>query len=474
MIGFVNRLPAPWAAVQAFACSIAVLGAVAAGAQAAPVKRAALRDHLLAKGVIDVKMIAHVAAVLPRKPATLLRHGCLESAQVGEFVDALGWPTPELQRRAMAEPDSAAAPGAALSSCVPFASLATGGQTESLALLSPGDNSGPRRALVIHRGVASLQSAAKWQPFEPISGGLREVWLPVAAVAESPSDEPAHIPIGVQRELSLLVRQMSKATAADGTAQVRVMLEGEGEAARLAAVELFDGATGRSLDTALWVSRDDAPGAFISAQGAEYERSLWQSPLDYQRISRGIGASVVVLRQRVLAKPRNAHARPRYVVRNFRYHGQHIGIDFVAPSGTPVVTVADGTVVHAAWRGGYGNLVIVDHGAGHTTHYGHLSAFAPTLAEGTKVKRGELIGQVGTTGMSTGPHLHFEIRKDGLYMDPADPDQQLAPWALAQGEQEHFLTRLLQLAASRPERFMRAASAPAARQLLVSLAAAAQ
>lgn len=95
----------------------------------------------------------------------------------------------------------------------------------------------------------------------------------------------------------------------------------------------------------------------------------------------------------------------------------HAGIDFGAPSGTPVAAAAAGTVTFAGGAGGYGLLVIIDHGAGLTTRYAHLSRFAVT--GGQRVATGQAIGTVGSTGLSTGPHLHFEARVDGVARDPA-------------------------------------------------------
>ncbi|MBL8347432.1 MAG: M23 family metallopeptidase, partial [Rubrivivax sp.] len=134
---------------------------------------------------------------------------------------------------------------------------------------------------------------------------------------------------------------------------------------------------------------------------------------------------------------------------------------FAAPTGTPVVTVADGTVLHAGRSGGYGNLVVVDHGGGVTTYYAHLSAYGAGVQEGAKVERGQEIGQVGSTGQSTGPHLHYEIRREGRYLDPADPVQSLPTWGLAAEEHQAVLTRLLALSLSREGAFVRATRQPA-------------
>jgi murein DD-endopeptidase MepM/ murein hydrolase activator NlpD len=94
----------------------------------------------------------------------------------------------------------------------------------------------------------------------------------------------------------------------------------------------------------------------------------------------------------------------------------HPGQDITAPPGTPVIAAADGTVLQAGWQNGYGQTVVIDHGNGLTTRYGHLSKIEVTA--GQELKRGEELGQVGSTGRSTGPHLHYEIRIDDVAVSP--------------------------------------------------------
>lgn len=95
----------------------------------------------------------------------------------------------------------------------------------------------------------------------------------------------------------------------------------------------------------------------------------------------------------------------------------HQGLDIAAPMGTAVTSAAAGTVIMAQWYGGYGNYILIDHGGGYSTGYGHLSAMYVSV--GQSVARGQAIGAVGSTGQSTGPHLHFEVRIAGKPVDPA-------------------------------------------------------
>ncbi len=106
----------------------------------------------------------------------------------------------------------------------------------------------------------------------------------------------------------------------------------------------------------------------------------------------------------------------------YRYHPilhrrkLHTGVDFGVKTGTPIRAAAGGTVLLASYSRGYGNCVIIDHGGGTTTLYGHCSALL--VSEGQSVKQGQTIARVGSTGMSTGPHLHFEVRRNGTPVRP--------------------------------------------------------
>ena len=101
------------------------------------------------------------------------------------------------------------------------------------------------------------------------------------------------------------------------------------------------------------------------------------------------------------------------------YARRHEGTDYAADPGTPVMSAGDGTVVSAGWSGGYGNLIVVRHRNGITTRYGHLRGFASGVRAGARVSQGQVIGYVGSTGLATGPHLHYEFRVNGAARDPS-------------------------------------------------------
>ena len=98
------------------------------------------------------------------------------------------------------------------------------------------------------------------------------------------------------------------------------------------------------------------------------------------------------------------------------YRKFHTGIDIAVGYGVPIHSAGAGTVIYATWMGGYGNVIIVDHGDGLSTLYAHQSSLA--VGNGARVARGQTVGYVGSTGFSTGPHLHFEVRVNGNPVDP--------------------------------------------------------
>jgi murein DD-endopeptidase MepM/ murein hydrolase activator NlpD len=411
------------------------------------------------KGPVAAKNVAVGAAAASAAPTAVMTQGCADSSPDERLAGELAIAANDARAQARA-----AAAGDQAGPCVPFASVrSTSPMFEAVAYMTPGDSeiqAEARRALVVSFAGGRLAAPTKsWHELPALEPSAPEVWL---AVEDLFAGKATGVPARSLRELTVLVRLMRR--SAEDAPWVRLLLAEEGDAARIEAVELID-ANGEAVDSAIWMERGAAspgglPGGFISTRGADHERILWQSPVDFRRISRGVGWANIIVRKRVVVPAKSAGGRSRVVVRSFRSRGQHQGVDYAAPLGTPVVTVADGTVVHAGPNGGYGNLVVVDHGAGITTYYAHLSAFGEGVQEGARVERGQEIGLVGSTGRSTGPHLHFEIRKDGKYLDPADPKQTLPNWSLAADEQVHALVRLLALTHTRAQGFAAATRAP--------------
>lgn len=130
----------------------------------------------------------------------------------------------------------------------------------------------------------------------------------------------------------------------------------------------------------------------------------------------------------------------------------HLGVDYAAPPGAPVVAVSNGTVVTAGWSGEAGRMVHLRHASGYETYYMHLSSI--TVRPGQHVGQGKLIGRVGATGMATGPHLDYRVARNGVFLNPLvvhrslPPGEPIPPDALSQFtlERDHLLTTLVEVA----------------------------
>ncbi len=136
---------------------------------------------------------------------------------------------------------------------------------------------------------------------------------------------------------------------------------------------------------------------WFAADGSSLRRLFLRSPLKYRRISSRFGKRFHPVHKTMKA---------------------HQGIDYAADRGTPVRAVGDGLVLSANWNGGSGNFVKIRHNGTYETSYSHLSGYGPGVKRGTRVRQGQVIGYVGTTGTSTGPHLHFAFYENGRYIDP--------------------------------------------------------
>lgn len=146
---------------------------------------------------------------------------------------------------------------------------------------------------------------------------------------------------------------------------------------------------------AVWFTAPDGRTGYFSADGRSKRRSFLASPMAFSRVTSGFSM------------------RFHPLLQTWR---QHKGVDYGAPTGTPVRSVGDGTVEFAGWRSGYGNVVELNHGSGRQTLYAHLSKV--DVKRGQRVEQAQRIGLVGATGWATGPHLHFEFRIGGAHQDP--------------------------------------------------------
>lgn len=169
------------------------------------------------------------------------------------------------------------------------------------------------------------------------------------------------------------------------------------------------------------VEKDDTIGGIAQMHGVPPAAILAANAKKSEELS--IGEKIFVPGVRPVKASRGGTARFAWPVRGelsspfgYRWGRLHAGIDIAADTGTAVRAAKTGRVTFAGWRGGYGNAVMIEHGQGYGTLYGHLSKYL--VASGQYVSAGELVGLVGTTGNSTGPHLHFEINVDGQPVNP--------------------------------------------------------
>ena len=161
---------------------------------------------------------------------------------------------------------------------------------------------------------------------------------------------------------------------------------------RVLAAEFVNG--GRTHH-AVWFTPSDGQGGYYGLDGESRRRTFLASPMEFSRVTSGFATRFHPLLQRWRA---------------------HLGVDYGAPTGTPVRTVGEGVVDFAGWQNGYGNVVQVQHGSERATLYAHLSRI--DVKKGQRIEQGQRVGAVGSTGWSTGPHLHFEFRINGQHQDP--------------------------------------------------------
>jgi murein DD-endopeptidase MepM/ murein hydrolase activator NlpD len=200
---------------------------------------------------------------------------------------------------------------------------------------------------------------------------------------------------------------------------VERLVSPEGET-RFGKVVAGDLTVGGQAYSAYWFAAADGRVGYYDESGRSLRRAFLRAPLQFRRIS-----------------SRLSSARRHPILGTVR---RHEGTDYAADPGTPVMAAGDGMITQMGWSGGYGNLVEVRHPNSVTTRYGHLQGFKRGLRVGQRVTQGDVLGYVGSTGLATGPHLHYEFRVSGVSRDPARVDfgsgEPVPPASRAAFEQE--------------------------------------
>ena len=194
------------------------------------------------------------------------------------------------------------------------------------------------------------------------------------------------------------------------------VLEADGEAmrsGRVLSAEFVN--NGKSYQAMWFAGQGNAKGAYYTLDGQSLRRAYLASPLEFSRVTSGF------------------KMRLHPILQTWR---AHLGVDYAAPTGTPVRTIGDGVVDFAGVQSGYGNVVTVLHGKQNATVYAHLSKI--NVQKGQKVSQSDVIGLVGSTGWSTGPHLHFEFRVNGVHQDPLTIARQSESLPINTAAKAHF------------------------------------
>jgi murein DD-endopeptidase MepM/ murein hydrolase activator NlpD len=174
---------------------------------------------------------------------------------------------------------------------------------------------------------------------------------------------------------------------------------------------------------AVWFAQGNERGSYYGLDGRSKRNAFLASPMEFSRVTSGFAMRIHPIFQTVRA---------------------HLGVDYAAPTGTPVRAVGAGVVQLAGRQSGYGNVVEINHGSQRTTLYAHLNTIDVKL--GQRVEQGQTIGGVGSTGWATGPHLHFEFRVNGVHQDPMLVAKAVESTALDTASRQRFgeVSRLLQ------------------------------
>jgi murein DD-endopeptidase MepM/ murein hydrolase activator NlpD len=324
--------------------------------------------------------------------------------------------------------------------CIPYAlALGSRNRFESLSIMN-GPIQDAKTEIWTFTPSAAGSFLIQQDYLKDESKRFTEVQLSLRDVLYDPKKVGDKLPVELIWELNSVIKQIypEENSALENTNSIVRLIVDFGDKehwAQIWAAEIIDPSSGEVFSSAFWVERNDIPGGFYTANGESIERTFWTNPLSYRRISRGVGSVRASSRKPAPAKNGSAPApAPKQ-----RYRA-HMGIDYAAPIGTPIFSVATGKVVHLGYSGAFGNLIILEHPGNYRTYYAHLSNYNVELEVGNEVRRGLEIGYVGSTGRSTGPHLHFELRKDGIYVDPYGAKTELDLWNMRDSD-SGLLTR---------------------------------
>ena len=284
------------------------------------------------------------------------------------------------------------------------ASIASDGRLQSLKVYLGGESDGAQataRVLQIDRDAGPESDFRVVEVEAPLE---RRIELKTAEVRASlfAATDGAGIPETVARQMiDALEGEVDLHRDLKRGARFRVIYEtlySSGEylrAGRLLAIEMDNG--GQRV-SAYWFADGSMQGSYYAADGRSLKRAFLRSALEYTRVSSGFS-------------PNRTHPK-------FGYDAAHRGTDYAASAGVNVRAIARGVITFAGWQRGYGNVVEIQHDGKHATLYAHLRSIAPDLRQGVRIGQGDSVGTVGTTGWTTGPNLHFELKVNNIQVDP--------------------------------------------------------
>ena len=354
-----------------------------------------------------------------------IRHGCLDSDPATRVTQVSGAPP------AGAQLDSQGA-ATTTQTCQPYAyALNADGEVAAFSMVRPSAPLDTPDSALIETAVPTAGGTAGdvAMPGPTYADAMQVRVLDVdAQVIDDPGTTvlPVFSPAQISQLQTLLpqLRETGHPAMADLILRVAYKVDEAEAPLQLLVVSLIDRRNQQLLDRAVFLDRSDLPGGWFSARdGRGLQREFWITPVAYHRISRGV----------ISAPPRKGKSRGRV----------HMGVDYAAARGTPVHAVAAGRVLFSGRHGTYGNLIILEHAGGYTSYYGHLDRIADGIQVGAAVDRDQDLGNVGATGRATGPHLHFEIRLDGSYLNVLEASRNAPLWSLRATDWVDFMARVV-------------------------------